>query len=343
MFVRIPGDIFKTTILSLIQGSQKTSVNFLLRGNTLYLQTSGVLVDDKKINVTEYDSEDTCEITVNIDQTINLLNKEEMVDISVRGEVMEIRQESFKFSATKLPEERIDSDVFGKKKDVTLYTDELINYIHSTKALDEVSKILAVGMSPVHIHNGTAYLYYSNTVYVNKLNLPNCAISSELIRKLVPVLGRSDNAKYLYDEDAGLMYIDISTSEVVTLTIQRLNHQMVQGIKNIEVNLRDVGRISMVKYKDYMETICKAYKKLLIELSVCEDGIRLFVDNGNTKFDIGSKKGSLVSIKISTAQLLAIVRLFGSSSDVVIQRGDNSLCFAQQNSRKKLIIAGMLY
>ena len=342
MFIRISGAELKTNLLELIQGNKRTSINFCLIGNILHLQTSGALIDEKKLVLREYDSKDTTEITVNIEQTINLLNENEPVIINVRGDIMEIKQNSFEFVATRTPEQRVEN-ILDTSTSSKFDNFGLIRFISDSKALDGVAKTLSLGLAPIVIHDNIAYLYYSNTVYSTKVKLPDCSIPSEVARKLSNVLARSKSCSYVHDAESGLLTISISNNETVTIMSQKANKQLVQGIKNVLVNLRDVATVSLRNYKEYMDIICKAYKKLLLELTICEDGIQLHVDNVSTKFVIGSKGKSLVSIKISTEQLSAISRLFGEEVGVVVKKGDNCICLMQKNSEKKLILAGMLY
>lgn len=342
MFIRIPGAEFKVSLLELIQGNQKTSINFCLIGNVLHLQTSGTLIDEKQLVLKEYDSQDTTEITVNIEQTINLINPKEAVIINVRGDIMEIKQNSFEFVATRTPEQRVESTL-DTTQSKPFDNFGLIRFISDSKSLDGVAKTLSLGLAPIIVFDNIAYLYYSNTVYSTRVKLPDCSIPSEVARKLSNVLMRSKSCSYVHDAENGVLTINISNSETVTIMTQKTNKQLVQGIKNVLVNLRDVATISLRNYKEYMNIICKAYKKLLLELTICEDGIQLHVDNVTTKFNIGSKGKSLVSIKISTEQLSAISRLFGEEIDVVVKKGDNCICLMQKNSEKKLVLAGMLY
>lgn len=51
----------------------------------------------------------------------------------------------------------------------------------------------------------------------------------------------------------------------------------------------------------------------------------------------------LCGCKISTPQLTAIQKVYNGAGDVVIRKGENKLCLYQKNSRRTLIVAGLVY
>ena len=150
---------------------------------------------------------------------------------------------------------------------------------------------------------------------------------------LYHILNRTEDCYYVKDDNKGVFKIKVAENEAVTLPIQRTNYEMVYGVDNILSNMRNVTNINMQLYNNNLQ----------ITLSICKEGLGLFIDNIKTQFSIGYTSESLCTITISIAQLIAIQKLFGNCSDVQIKRGDNCICLKQRNSEKTLLIAGMLF
>ena len=287
---------------------------------------------------------DRNEITVSLDQTLNLINEKEMLTLRVQKEMFELSQKNFTYIATAIPESRIESDSLNvTSKDFVFCKSEFQRVVQETKTLDEVARGLANNIASIQVYNGNAYIYYSNTALITKLNLPNCSIESGLARELYHILNRTEDCYYVKDDNKGVFKIKVAENEAVTLPIQRTNYEMVYGVDNILSNMRNVTNINMQLYNNNLQIICKAYKQLQITLSICKEGLGLFIDNIKTQFSIGYTSESLCTITISIAQLIAIQKLFGNCSDVQIKRGDNCICLKQRNSEKTLLIAGMLF
>lgn len=344
MFIRISADKFKDAVLDMLNNSQNVTVNFKLSGNVLYLQTMNGLIDERLIIVDSVEEYKDNDITVNLDQTLNLINEREILTLKVQKELFELVQKNLTYTAIAIPENRIDNDSLSITETAMLFNKhEFQRVVQEAKALDEVARILASNTASIQVCEGKAYIYYSNTVFITKLNLSNCSIASGLARELVSILNRSKVCYYDKDEKEGVFKIKITDNEAVTLPIQHINYEMVYGVNKVLQDMKTVTNINMKLYNEYMQIICKAYKRLQVTLSVCENGLGLFIDNSKTQFSIGYSSTPLFTITISTAQLMAIQKLFGDCSNVQIERGDNCICLKEQNSEKTLLIAGMLF
>ena len=318
------------------------TINFFCDGKELYLQTFGLVISDIKIPIISSDTSNL-DISVTVDNTIKLLNANEDVVLEVYEDVMRIVQSHMTYDTTKSYESGMRTKAFDLNFDRTFNLESIKNYVAASKALDEIAKILAVNKVSVSVSNGRAFMKYSNTAFVKNLDLPDCTIASEVLRKVVSTLERSKTNKYYYDEENNVIYFQISLNEVVAVPITKKNNQQVELITEIINNTRSIGTINFALYAEHMETIYKNYKKLMVELSICDSGLRMFIDQSPTQIVIGTNSNAKCTIQVSTAQLQAICRVFGEYTDVEVRKGENKICLVHQNSNSALVLAGLVY
>ena len=141
----------------------------------------------------------------------------------------------------------------------------------------------------------------------------------------------------------GIIYFKISENEVVSTNIGLVDDKTVEDLRNMVNGVRNVTHINISKYIGNIQLITNTYPRSLLNLIVTENGLRFFMDNINSKLVFGDGGRELCGCKISTPQLSAIQKVYNDASDVVVRKGENKLCLCQKNSRRTLIVAGLVY
>lgn len=340
MFVRVSGNEF-ATVIERIAPSNET-VYFKVMNNMLYLQAHGVLIYDARIPILDCDAEGaSLSYSAVLDKALSLLNKKEDITITVNGEILFIEQESFSYTADKSYEDRVDTRSFELNYDIGYSKEQLRGLVASCRALDTVVRTLGVAFGPVSIKDGYAYPTSSSTAMVVPSDLPNMKISKEILSKINSAV--SAGKFNLCTIDGSTIYFKINENEVVSTSIGEPSDEAVESITTLVQECKGVTSIALSRYNEEIQKIVSIYPKTLTNFGITENGISIYVDNINTKITYGDTGRIILGIKISTAQLSVIQRMFGECTGVEVLKGVNVLCLQQKNLDKKLMIAGLVY
>lgn len=341
MFVRVSGAKFTEVINNIVVTSKET-VHFYMKDGWLYIQGHSVVIYDVRIPVLEVEQDEVefnCSAVVN--KEIRLLNPQLDVVLRVVGEVLSIEQDIFSYTAEQSYEGIVDTHAFEQIFD-TKYSSALLRAcVYSCKALDGVARSLGVTYSTVNIKEGYAYLKYSNTALILPLDLPDGSLSNETLKKISAFTDKVTNCVCSCVD--GIIYFKISENEVVSTNIGLVDDKMVEDLRNMVNGVKNVTNTNISKYVGDIQLITNIYPRSLLNLTVTENGLRFFMDNINSKLVFGDGGRELCGCKISTPQLTAIQKVYNGAGDVVIRKGENKLCLYQKNSRRTLIVAGLVY
>lgn len=341
MRIKVSGKLFKNALLNSMYKTPET-VSFYQEDGKLYLQSNSALISNIKVPILESDVDDL-DISVIVGSTVQLLNPREDVILEVRGDILQIIQSHFSYGTQRSYESRIPTKAFDMDYSLPYSSDEIKAFNNATKALDEVARVLAGNKESITIRNKKAYIKYSNTGLIMDLDLPDMSITSDALRKVTTALDRSRDSKCCYDKESAVMYFKINADEAVAVPVAEPDNHAVEALEYCLKDTKAVATINFSLYAEYMDAICKAYRKTKVDMSVCQTGLRLFINQLPTSITVGSMSEALCSIQITTAQLQAIHRLFGDCTNVEVRRGENRLCLMQKNSNKVLVIAGLLF
>lgn len=342
MFVRVPGDSFRSVMMFMLSAG-KCTVNISVNKNRcLSIQRLGLVCIEREIPILEMDNEIE-DITVDIDSYVQFLNSKEVVNISVTGDILQVKQVSFEFSAVRKPEDRMETNLSEIKNKVAFSRYDLVHAVMESRNLDNVGKDNLEPLSDFVVNDGYAYTSYSNTRLCIALGLPNMAIQGETTRELIKFMKADSRGSYSYDEEAQLLYLTVTEDTYAVIPVKSVNLQSKIEFARVLDSVKDVTDINIGKYKDALSVVCTNYKKHTVELTICKGDLRIYVDSINTKFSVGSADRGLFSIKISISQLSAIVKTFGNDASITVAKGDNILCLKQKSLGKQLIMSGIIY
>lgn len=347
MLVRVSSAGFRSAVRKLI-GNAKAEVNFsITRDNELLLQVGGSIVSDIKlptIEVKEWPVEESVSATV--DQALMLLShrKADTVEINVLGERVEITQGTFKYSTERSYVEKLSDGAFEYSGTTSVFGAEgFKSYVGSTKALDEIARVLAQPASNIVVKDKTAYIDYYTAIYKCGVDLPDMTLASTAARSVAGRLYTDANPRYYIDSQNDLMHIVISDNEEIAVPVNVPNMRVVENMACLDTMTKQIATVNIAKYKESIDLICRIYKKTQVKLNICKDDISFYVNNTDARFVVGCEELPICTIELSTAQLSAISKLFGEDTEVVVKKGDNKLCLEKSILRKSLMLAGLIY
>lgn len=342
MFVRVSGAEFTKVINNIVITSKET-VHFYSKDGWLYIQGHSVIIYDARIPVLEAEygngMEFSCSAVVN--KEIKLLNPQLDVVLRMVGDILNIEQNVFSYTTEQSYEGVVDSRAFEQEFDRRYSGVLLRSCVYTCKALDSVARSLGVSYSAINIKNGVAYLAYSNTALITPLDLPDGTISNETLKKILVFTDKVTNSVCCLVGD--VIYFKVSDNEVVSTTIGVVDDKLVEDLNNMISSMVNVGDVSVSKYAKDMQLITKIYPKALLDLTVTETGLRVFMDNINSKLVFGDSGKDKCSCKMSTSQLVALQKIYNDDNNVAVKRGENKICLCQKNSKRILLIAGLVY
>jgi len=328
-------------VSTLLQGEKKAAVNFRLKEDRLLLQVNKGIVIEKGVRAF-WEGQEKIDITVAIDGAMNLLNDEiPMVDLSFDQDMLRITQNLFQYDAIRLPEQAVDiPEVLAWKR---LGIEDVRDIASASVYMDEVGRTLGETSAAIDIYEGVAYIIYSNTAFMCHTSLPNLRMTAESVRGLRKAL-TGDTAEYSFAWEQGLFVVQQDGVQIL-VTALRENVEVVDSVLHSCDSRKQMllGEYDLTRYAEAIHFISSAYKKVLIDLSVCKGGVGIFVESPSTHFVVGDVKDILCSIRLNTAQLACIGKFFGKCRNVSIRKGGNCLCLEDKQGKKTLVLAGMIY
>lgn len=341
MFARVQSDELKRVLGQLIFGRKSDNVSFKAIDGALYVQTNTLFIHNMYLDTAELNTADgITTITVTVDNSINLIKDGEIVTLEINADSLSMRCKSFSTYLKACFSEYYDcaTKQFGEMKKVSL--DALSDIVESSKALDDIAKLLGAPLAPVYIIGGKYYIYYSNTAVVGTApDLVDCTLSAELLRKVQAPLKRSFGSTEVLYDSKNLLKFNISGEEEVIVAYGNLNLKIVEGLVSLCAKSEEVMHVNFAPYVKDIQTIGRVYPKALVTLSFYSKGIGINLATSTTLLDIGEIGKPILSIKISTAQLLVLGKFYGG--EVTVKRGESGICL--DNKRTTTILSGMIF
>lgn len=340
MLIKASTADFKESVNTLLQGEKKAAVNFRLRGDTLLLQVNKGIVIEKGVKAAG-EGQQEIDITVALDGAINLLNDDiPVVDLTFDQGMLRITQEFFQYDALRLLEQAVDfPEVFTWQK---LGMEDFRSIASASVYLEEIGRTLGETSAAVSIHKGMVYIIYSNTAFICRTALPNMCMTAESVKGLRKAL-TGGTPVYNFVEERGLFIVKQGDAKIL-VTALRENVEAVYNVLRVCDRNRQMflGEYDLTRYAEAIHFISSAYKKVLLDLSVCRGDIGIFVESPSAHFVVGGVKDIQCNIRLNTAQLACIGKLFGQCRQVGIWKGDNCLCLENKQWGKTLVLAGMI-
>lgn len=340
MLIRASATDFKESMIMLLQGDRRTAVNFRVVDGRLLMQAMKGVMVERSIPV-RCDGTELVDITVMMESTISLLDdKVRVVDVCVDGDMLEVKQSGFSMTALRVPQQSMP--VMRDGCTSLLSAGSLREFAVRAGYLADVAKILGESESPVDFTGGAAYLVYSNTAYLEDISLPDMRLTAEALKSLRKVLF-GGQVSYGLDAAGGIFTVR-QDKETIVATALKVNYERVQGIRKIlGSDLACVGIVDIASHAEIIRAVAAVYKKCMVEVSFCERGIGIFVDSPSVHFSVGEFTGARCTIRINTAQLSCIGRLFGTSRAATVLRGGNLVCLMDKSLRRTLLLSGTIY
>lgn len=340
MLVRASAADFKESIIMLLHGASKAAVNFRVREGYLLLQTNEGVVLECSIPV-QCDTSEEIDISVIVESTVSLLDEAcGTVEIHVTGDMLCITQMGFNMSAIRVPERSVLIDSSGCS--LPFNPGILQGLAARSSYLDDAARVLGEPGSPVDIADGAAYVVNSNVAYIEEVDLPDMRLSAEAVKSLRKILANCRSA-FKLDMERGTLTIQQERCSIVA-TVLSVNHDRVQGMRKLLKSCNTaVGCVDLSGYADTVRVITAAYKKCMVDVSFSEKGIGIFVDSPSVQLNAGEYGDTKCAIRLNTAQLSCMGRLFASSRQVDVVRGGNFICLMDRIQKRILIMSGTVY
>lgn len=338
MFIRVQGSVFKRAVKDLITGTG-ASINLSIHGDKLRLQTAKNIVLNKYVDILEKDSS-TESVTAFFDGSIELIADNEVLSITLLGESLELKQATFRYSTFKETEETIECD-FVKQQEIVLNSAELSSFLYDVRAMELINKDVGGGLLNFDVFNKRAVVGNFNTMYSRNLQFIDSRINSNYLKYLIQQF--SGSLLWGVDTEKRMLKAIKGDSDIIVpyTLYDKKNIVLFDELCN-EVKSTDC-RINFAKYKNTINILCKVYKKVLMDLTICKDGCIIFVDDTVTKFVTGDGTEAQFTIRVSVSQLNMINRVMGDCNDVEVLKGVDKICLRSKNYNKTLIIAGTIY
>lgn len=344
MVVYVKAGEFKARVLELLQGVVKGCINFRVKDNLLYLQMKTVEITELRMQVLRVEHYEDRNLTVEIDRMVEVLSDDEELSLTFVGDMIVFEQEGFSLTASKQPVELEQLDVWDKvfKDKMSSYTIQCVT--NDCKCMDDVAKDLAMSPAPLNIIDGVCYVKYLTMAYTQNCSLPDMMISNTAAKRISKLL-RESEVVYDYDETRGLLEIKQDQMSACVVSTMRPDHREARLINELLEDIESLTVLNIGKYKELIEMLGRIYKKVLVELTICKGGLNVAIKNlGNKQLVLGQAATPLCSITITMAQLVAIAKIFGrSSEETEVLKGGNLICLRNQHYGKNLMIAGTLY
>ena len=337
MLFRVSGASFKWAVTEVIGGSSKKSINFTFKEKKLRLQANTIVVVEEFVDIIEQDI-DSESFTATLDNTINLINPEHVLNIRINGDTMVLSQQAFEYAVTREYEEAIEyacqsTDISNVDKV------QLTEVEKDVRSLELVTRTFGLDSVTVAVYEKVCYVDGKSIVYIAPLDLPNVSMTSRTLKALKNVL--KGNATMCLDKQTLVFACD---GKRVLSTVDIPDVQAINSLRSIPNSMKllskefDIGR-----YSSTIEILYKVYKNSLVNVSICRDGLSLFVDNGVAKIMAGNGQDKLCTIQLSMQQAFCMCKIMGEVDTVDVYGGVNKICLKQKNSKKTLMLAGITY
>lgn len=338
MLFRVSGSSFKQVMSDVAGSSAKKTVNFTFRKGTLRIQAANIVIVEEYIPIIEQDA-DYESFSTTLNNTIELINPDEVLNIAVNGDTMTLMQGLFNYSVIREYAEAVEYSLDQNLNWVPLNLNQLNEVCKDVRAIELVTKTLGTESFSIAVTSNTCYIDGQCICYQAPLNLPDCTISNKVLKELVRLCKGSSKAAL----DKGVLSISsgdkriLATVELTDLQHVKVLQQLIQGMKLL------VQQFDISRYSSIFDVFLKVYSNSLASLTIGKDGMTIYMDNGEARVVAGMLVESLCSIQLSIQEAVCMTRIMGSVSSIEVYGGTNKICLVQKNNNKRLTLAGTTY
>lgn len=336
MFCRVSGAGFRQLILDVAGAGAKKSVNLTFTGGQLRVQSSGIVIVEDYIDVMDQDTE--YESFSTTFSNVILLIGDKMLSIMISGDTMMLVQDSLQYSVLREYTEPIEYEC--SKTDVRKIDSSQLNVLSKdVKAIETVMRGLGRETFDISISNCRCFIDGSCLAYEMPIQLQDMGITNKVVREVSRIA--IGNWKYRVCEGVLVLWSDTKRAMVSTSVVDKQHIRMLDALPKSMRLIRD--KLDLRYYVDMFETLYKIYNDSLVNITVGEEGLGVFIDNGQARISVGSNIQKLCTIQVSMQQALCLVRVMGQYNDLDVYGGDNKICLVQKSNNKKLTLAGSVY
>lgn len=323
-------------------GNTKVMFNLKTDGRTVWVQVLNDYTVTTQISVTSVDGDFTeTDISVWVSKFIHVMSKEEMVQMTINDAVLFIEQSSFNCTLLREYESRRELPMLQDVGMQPAMSRRLKYLAHTSVSCMCMSKELSISDPDPVFANGKFYLNYNQAAFVDTINHPQVCIPFPTFRDFVFKL--DDKATYAYLQEYDTLYYKSGTYEFwVPVTNYNINNNVLTALDKRSSGATDITKISLSKYKDQLLIIAGAFPKQKLSCSFGDGKFLVMANSNNSNVCAGDMLTEvLASIAITTAQLIAIVKLFGDEQEVQVKKGVGCLCLV--SGAKIMMIAETVY
>ena len=356
MEILIDSGLFKRTVLSMLQSSQRINVNIRVVDGFLVLQGMSSITDERKllVPVTVYDVM-SISATVEFDRTLELLNEIRNTRLIINQNkesehlgTVTIQQEGFSYTTGILPEDEFQVHSSITEDSISIFKSKLQRVAKLHTALDSVAKILSVTPASVQFYQGAAYVQYSNIgLRLSATGMLDAAFAGDVYRRGLSVMIEPEGGKVVVTDwentrtELSIINKEQRILQQLVLPRQYLQVEALQSISNKMDTAQFVTKVDITDYESIMSTLGKSVFRQLIEVTVTKGGLRFLVLNPKASLQLGSTEEKLLSIRMSNAHIAAICAVFKGKGFINVEKGSDYLCLKSQDTT--MIISGLLY
>lgn len=220
------------------------------------------------------------------------------------------------------------------------YADRLKYLVHCAISCTAMAKEIGITEPDPVFANGMFYCDYRQAFFIEHMNFPEVCITFKTLRSFV----------FKLDEDA--MYCYLPEHDVITFVTNKYvfwiptSNYNIDGatINAVTTKLRDCVEVTRICIKDIvnrMSVIPTAFPKTQVTFSIGQNEFSFIFSKASSYFSVGQVSKYLFSLKITTAQLGVVMKLFGDEDEIIVKRGGNCICL--ESKEKSMLIAGMIY
>lgn len=276
------------------------------------------------------------------DKVMTVLGGKTPIEIVFGEKAVEIRQGTFYVILNREYEAARTFPDFYTVEMKKLHTGSLKGAVHGMVRCLPMPKEIGISAPDPIFSNGRVVLDYSQAAYVDEVQFPECCVAFSILR--VVAFKLDTTVDFTYFPQNNVMYFG---SEKYSFWVPTMNYNVntitINGIMGKLQGVQEITRTNIVSWQERLDIVASAYPKRKMVLTICRGGILILVNTNNSRVVVGNGDSEqyICSLEITSAQLSAIVKLFGPEEEIIIGKGSNCICL-RANS-KNMLIAGLLY
>lgn len=315
--------------------------NFLIDQNACAIQVISDYTVNTGLNyeILELDSGHV-DMTVKFTKEVFIMAKEGDVILQFADETLLLSDGVFELQVFKEYEERRDYPQITEDMLKPAYSSRLKYLVHSAISCMPMAKELGITEPDPVFANGKFYCDYRQAFFIECMVFPEVCITFKTLRDFVFKL--EDDAKYVYLKDNDvLVFVSGTYMFWIPVSNHNIDGATINAVTKKYMDCVDVTTVCFKDLKDRLAVIPTAFPKMQISLTFGEHECSFVFNRSLSHFSVGTITKYLLSLKITTAQLGVIMKLFGDEDEVKVKRGGNCICL--ESGEKSMLIAGMLY